>query len=236
MIPRALFSPEHEDFRASFRKFLEKEVLPASRGLGGARLRRPRGLAEGGRERLPLPEHARAIRRRRCRSPVQHGHDGRDGQGPHLGPGLFAALRDRGALHLQVRQRSAEVELPATHGARRDHRRHRDERARCRQRPAVGEDQRGQGRRPLRRQRRQDLHHQRLECRPGGHGRQDQPRARRQGHQPDPGGARHAGLRARQALEEARAEGAGHLGTLLRQRQGAGDQPARRTKGRASST
>ncbi|HMO45422.1 MAG TPA: acyl-CoA dehydrogenase family protein [Rubrivivax sp.] len=28
MIPRKLFSPEHEEFRASFRKFLEKEVLP----------------------------------------------------------------------------------------------------------------------------------------------------------------------------------------------------------------
>ncbi|MEO7851128.1 MAG: acyl-CoA dehydrogenase family protein [Rubrivivax sp.] len=28
MIPRTLFSPEHEDFRSSFRKFLEKEVIP----------------------------------------------------------------------------------------------------------------------------------------------------------------------------------------------------------------
>ena len=28
MIRRTLFSPEHEDFRASFRKFLEKEVIP----------------------------------------------------------------------------------------------------------------------------------------------------------------------------------------------------------------
>jgi len=28
MIPRTLFSPEHEDFRASFRRFLEKEVIP----------------------------------------------------------------------------------------------------------------------------------------------------------------------------------------------------------------
>ncbi len=28
MIPRTLFSPEHEEFRASFRRFLEKEVLP----------------------------------------------------------------------------------------------------------------------------------------------------------------------------------------------------------------
>ena len=28
MIPRKLFSPEHEEFRASFRRFLEKEVLP----------------------------------------------------------------------------------------------------------------------------------------------------------------------------------------------------------------
>jgi acyl-CoA dehydrogenase len=28
VIPRTLFSPEHEDFRASFRKFLDKEVIP----------------------------------------------------------------------------------------------------------------------------------------------------------------------------------------------------------------
>ena len=28
MLPRTLFSPEHEDFRASFRKFLEREVIP----------------------------------------------------------------------------------------------------------------------------------------------------------------------------------------------------------------
>jgi acyl-CoA dehydrogenase len=28
VIPRKLFSPEHEDFRASFRRFLEKEVIP----------------------------------------------------------------------------------------------------------------------------------------------------------------------------------------------------------------
>ena len=28
MIPRTLFSPEHEEFRASFRKFLEREVIP----------------------------------------------------------------------------------------------------------------------------------------------------------------------------------------------------------------
>ena len=28
MIPRRLFSPEHEEFRASFRRFLEKEVIP----------------------------------------------------------------------------------------------------------------------------------------------------------------------------------------------------------------
>ena len=28
MIPRRLFAPEHEEFRASFRRFLEKEVIP----------------------------------------------------------------------------------------------------------------------------------------------------------------------------------------------------------------
>ena len=28
MIPRTLFGEEHESFRSSFRKFLEKEVIP----------------------------------------------------------------------------------------------------------------------------------------------------------------------------------------------------------------
>ena len=28
MIPRRLFSSEHEEFRASFRRFLDKEVIP----------------------------------------------------------------------------------------------------------------------------------------------------------------------------------------------------------------
>jgi alkylation response protein AidB-like acyl-CoA dehydrogenase len=67
--------------------------------------------------------------------------------------------------------------------------------------PAAGSDLQGMqehgapaGRRQLPAQRQQDLHHQRLACRPGHRGGQDQPRRRRQGHEPAAGGARHAGL------------------------------------------
>jgi alkylation response protein AidB-like acyl-CoA dehydrogenase len=67
--------------------------------------------------------------------------------------------------------------------------------------PAAGSDLQGikttaiqQARRQLPAQRQQDLHHQRLARRPGDRGGQDQPRRRRQGHEPAAGRARHAGL------------------------------------------
>ena len=54
------------------------------------------------------------------------------------------------------------------------------------------------------------------------------PAGRCEGHQPASGRARHEGLRARQAPEEAGPEGAGHGGALLRQRARARREPARR--------
>ena len=91
--------------------------------------------------------------------------------------------------------------------------------------PAAGSDLQGikstahpAGRRQLPAQRQQDLHHQRLARRPGDRGGQDRSGRRRQGHQPAAGRARHEGLRVRQAPEEARPEGAGHVGAVLRQR------------------
>ena len=237
MIPRKLFSEEHESFRASFRKFLEKEVIPHHEAWEERGYVDREVWQKAGENGFLCPSMPEALRRLRGRPPVQHGDDGRDGQGAHDGPGLFAALGDRRAVHPQVRHRRAEDQLPAAHGPRRDHHRHRDERARRRLRPAVGEDQRGQGRRGLlHRQRRQDLHHQRLERRPGDHRGQDQPGARRQGHEPGAAGARHAGLRARQAAEEAGPEGAGHVGAVLRQRQGARRPTCWAPKARASST
>ena len=103
MIPRKLFSEEHESFRASFRKFLEKEVIPHHEAWEERGYVDREVWQKAGEQRFPVPEHARAIRRLRGRSPVQHGDDGRDGQGPHYGPGLFAALRDRRALPAEIR-------------------------------------------------------------------------------------------------------------------------------------
>ena len=77
--------------------------------------------------------------------------------------------------------------------------------------PAAGSDLQGikttalRQRRPLPAQRLEDLHHQRLARRPRDRGGQDRPDGRRQGHEPAAGRARHARLRDRQAVEEARA-------------------------------
>ena len=237
MIPRKLFSQEHEEFRASFRKFLEKEVIPhheawEERGYVDREVWQKAG--ENGFLCPSMPEQYGGSGADRLYSMVMMEETAK-ARTSGLGFSLHSEIVAPYLLKYGTEEQKAQ--LPAAHGARRDHRRHRDERARRRLRPAVGEDQRGQGRRGLlHRQRRQDLHHQRLECRPGDHRGQDQPGTGRQGHEPDPAGARHARLRARQAAEEAGAEGAGHLGAVLRQRQGARSQPARRRRARASST
>ena len=54
-------------------------------------------------------------------------------------------------------------------------------------------------RRPLRRERLQDLHHQRDQRRPGDHRGQDRPDAAPHGHEPAGARARHGGVRARAA-------------------------------------
>jgi hypothetical protein len=103
-------------------------------------------------------------------------------------------------------------------------------------RPAGHQDHRGEAGRPLRAQRLEDLHHQRLARdlvivvakTDAGQGLQ--------GHQPVRRRHLDARLLQGQAPEEGRHEGAGHLRAVLRQRQGAGVQPARRRGQPASST
>ncbi len=200
-----------------------------SRSLGRAGLCGPRGVAQGGCQRLFVHDHARGPWWRRRGQAVFGGADGGAGARRFHRHRLRAAQRDRGALHPALRHRGAEGQIPAAAGQRRDGGRHRHERAGRRQRSARRQDHRPAAARwQLPAQRQQDLHHQRLACRPGDRGRQDQPGGGRQGHQPVPAGERHAGLPEGQAPEEAGPESARHQRAVFRQRQAA----ARATAGR----
>ena len=65
---RTLFDDEHELFRDSVRAFIAKELVPAPRGVGGGRHRRPRPVHQGRRPGLPRHGRARGARRRRGRA------------------------------------------------------------------------------------------------------------------------------------------------------------------------
>ena len=128
-----------------------------------------------GREGLPLQHRAR------------RGDHPRRRQRRRL-PG--AQRRDR-PLHQRAGERRAEAALAARAGLRRADLGDRDDRARRRLgppgHPHLG---RRQGR-PLRRQRLEDVHHQRHPVRPGHRGRAHRPRRRAPGHQPARRRARH---------------------------------------------
>ena len=83
-------------------------------------------------------------------------------------------------------------------------------------------------RRRLRRQRLQDLHHERDQRRPRHHRRQDRPQPAPRGDVADRPRAGHAGLRARPQPREARAPQPGHRRAVLHRRQRPPRQPPRR--------
>ena len=155
--------------------------------VGGRGHRAARAVAQGRRAGPSRHDHARAVRRRRRRLPLQRHPDRGAGPRTRLGSGLLAAQRHRRALPAALRQRRAEEEVDpqgllgrAGHG-------HRHDRARHRLGPAGGQDQRGDGRQSLGDQRLEDLHQQRPARRPGDRRRQDRSQARRQGHLADRG-------------------------------------------------
>ena len=83
-------------------------------------------------------------------------------------------------------------------------------------------------RRPLHRQRLEDIHHQRHQRGPGDPGGEDRPLRAPPRHQPDDRGARHGGLRARPEPREDRPARPGHRRAVLHRRPRAGREPARR--------
>ncbi len=179
----SIYEQEHEDFRATARAFMEKEVKPfhdqwekdgqvdrevwrKAGAAGPALLRRRRGVRRRGRQGLPLQrrahrgDHPRRRQRRRL-------------------PG--AQRRDR-PLHQRAGERRAEAALAARAGLRRPDLRDRDDRARRRLGPAGHPHLGGRQGRPLRPQRLEDVHQQRHPVRPGHRGRAHRPGRRPPGH------------------------------------------------------
>ncbi len=216
---RTLFEPEHDLFRESYRAFLDRHVAPYPRAVGEGQDRRPRGLAGGRQAGLSGHGGARGVRRRRqSRLPLQRDRHRGDHRGPLQRHRLRPAQRRRRALPAAAGQRGAEAALAAEVLHRRDHHRDRDDRARHRQRPAGHQDPRGQRGRPLRPQRRQDVHHQRHQRRPGDRGRLHRPRQGRAGLLAAGRRARHGGLRARPQPRQDRSGRAGHRRAVVHRR------------------
>ena len=129
----SIYEQEHEDFRATARAFLEREVVPHHEQWEQDGQVEPRGLAQGRRGGAALLRRRRGVRRRRGQGlPLQRGahrgdHPGRRQRARLPGP----QRRDR-PLHQPPGDRRAEAALAARPGQRRADLGDRDDRARRR--------------------------------------------------------------------------------------------------------
>ncbi len=222
--------------RPHLRRAGGRAVVPR---LGAGRDRPPRAVREGRGRRLPRHGHPRRARRgRRRRLPVQpdpgrgarlRGHRRRrarpDPPQRHL-PALLPVAGDRGA----------EGALAAGHRLGRADHRHRHDRARHRLGPGRHDHHRDPRRRPLRRQRVEDLHHQRHQRRPRHHRGEDRPDPAPQGHEPGRARAGHGRLRAGPEPGEDRPPQPGHRRAGLLRRVRCRSPTCSGRRARASST
>ena len=157
-----IFTDEHDQLRESIHNFVVKElrphaeeweettfpdsVFPRMGELGLPRPHLPRGVRRPGRRLLLRARARRGDDARQLRRP-RHGH-----RGPH---------RHGHAADSPVRHRAAEAGLPGARDQGREDRLPRHHRARRGLRRRRDQDARAQGRRRIRHQRLQDLHHQR---------------------------------------------------------------------------
>ena len=201
----SIYEQEHEDFRGTARAFMEKEVVPPT--TSGRRT--ARSAARSG----PAPASRGCSASTSTRSTAAPGSrtSATTRSSPRRSPG---SARAASAFPLHT-----DIIVPYISNLANDEQKHRwlpglvsGEliSAIAMTEPGAGSDLQGirttrrrQGR-PLRAQRRQDVHQQRHHRRPGHRGGADRSRRRPPGHQPARRRARHAGLRARPQPREDR--------------------------------
>ena len=125
MLPRTLFSEEHELYREQVRKFVEREIAPHHAQWEKDQHRAALRLACGWRGRAAFARNPRRVWRLRRRQASFRDRDGGAGARWRYRAWLFAAFGYRRALHPGLWHRGAEAPLSAAHGEGRDHRRHR---------------------------------------------------------------------------------------------------------------
>ena len=228
------YSEEHEAFRSTVRRFVEREIMPHVDQWDEAE-EFPRELyrkaSAAGLLQLGFPEEYGGVADR----PVLRHRQGRGDGAPRQRRGERQPQQphDRRAAHRRARPGMDEAQGPAGGAGGRE-----DQRA-CHHR-AVGRLGRRQPQdhgaargRSLPRQRLQDVHHL-GHARRLLHRRRAHRRAGRRRRLAAADRARPRGLRAHQAQEDGLV-GVRHRPALLRQRQGPGRQPDRRRRTRASS-
>ena len=235
---RDLFEEEHEALRASFRAWLDKEVVPhhlewEQAGIVPARAVRRRPGAHGFLG-MAIPE--------------EYGGGGVDDFRYNLvigeeiqaagvgGAGLGITLHNDICLPYFLRYCTDEQTraLAAGHRVGRADHRHRHDRAGHRLGPRVDVDHRDPRRRPLRRQRLEDVHHQRHQRRPRHHRGEDRPEPAPQGHVAARPRAGHGRLRARPQPRQDRPALPGHRRAVLHRRRACPSTTCSATRARGS--
>ena len=230
-VRRGLYEDEHELFRDSVRRFIAAEVAPRNEVWEQAGVV-DRDLFTGAGKHGFLGMAA----------PVEHGGGGTRDFRYNLviaeeiqragvnAAGLGWTLHNDICLpyFLALGRRRAKGPVAARHLLGRAGHRHRHDRAGHRVRPGLDDDDRPAGRRRLRGERVQDLHHQRHQRRPRHHRGQDRPDPAPPRHVAARAGAGHGGLRAGPQPRQDRDARPGHGRAVLHRRARPGGQPPRR--------
>ena len=175
---REIFEPEHDDFRASVRRFIADEMSPDFEKWEADGMMPREVFAKAGAKNMlamAAPEEYGGLGLNDFRFNQVIAEEG--SYAGVTGSALGITLHNDVCLPYFLEycnEEQRERWLPGHRRRLADHR-GRDDRTRDRLRPGLDVDQGDQGRRSLRRRRLQDLHHQRHQRRPDHHRGQDGP-------------------------------------------------------------
>ena len=144
-MPRNIYGPDHEAFRASVREFVERTLKPRAEQMLEVKSIDRDIWKEAGKQGLfglDIPEEFGGMGADDYRFNAVAAEE-IAGFNAAVVLVLRHPLRRLPALHRRPRHRGAEAALAARHGERRAHLRHRDDRALRRLRPRRAQDDRG---------------------------------------------------------------------------------------------